>query len=235
MEVAVRTALTRRADQRVGILDLPPDRRRGDEHHPLMRVCVVPELVARRDECASELRRIGEAGRARVLGRHTSDHRAAELEALLSGGADSAPAPLSIAAMLTQVAAVILIAAAAVHPGDDFFAFANSEWLEATEFPAGSKRWTARNEINDLTRQHAHDPQGERILRRKSDPILGEACKMLDLETRRCTIYDARPLTCREFPARKRCAYYDLLTFERSQQNDRTVLPLVQITFRDED
>ena len=77
--------------------------------------------------------------------------------------------------------------------------------------------------------------QGERILRRKSDPILGEACKFLNLETRRCTIYDARPLTCREFPARKRCAYYDLLTFERSQQNDRTVLPLVQITFRDED
>ena len=77
--------------------------------------------------------------------------------------------------------------------------------------------------------------QGERILRRKSDPIFGQACKFLNPETRRCTIYDARPLTCREFPARKRCAYYDLLTFERSQQNDPTVLPLVQITFRDED
>jgi hypothetical protein len=37
---------------------------------------------------------------------------------------------------------------------------------------------------------------------------------------------------CREFPARTRCAYYDLLTFERSQQGDETVLPLVQITFR---
>ena len=74
--------------------------------------------------------------------------------------------------------------------------------------------------------------EGERILRRKKDPIFGEACMFLDPETRRCTIYNARPLTCREFPARERCAYYDLLAFERSQQNDHTVLPLVQITFR---
>ena len=77
--------------------------------------------------------------------------------------------------------------------------------------------------------------QGERILRRKKDPVFGEACKFLDPETRRCTIYNGRPLTCREFPARERCAYYDLLTFERSQQNDNTVLPLVQITFRNGD
>jgi Fe-S-cluster containining protein len=77
--------------------------------------------------------------------------------------------------------------------------------------------------------------QGERILRRKPDPIFGKACKFLNPETRRCTIYDARPLTCREFPVRKRCGYYDLLTFERSQQDDQTVLPLVQITFRDDD
>ena len=61
--------------------------------------------------------------------------------------------------------------------------------------------------------------QGERILRRKSDPIFVQACKFLDPQTRRCTIYNARPLTCREFPARKRCGYYDLLTFERSKQN----------------
>jgi Fe-S-cluster containining protein len=77
--------------------------------------------------------------------------------------------------------------------------------------------------------------QGERILRRKKDHIFAEACKFLDPITRRCTIYEARPLTCRQFPARERCAYYDLLTFERSQQNDPTVLPLVQITFRNGD
>lgn len=74
--------------------------------------------------------------------------------------------------------------------------------------------------------------QGEPILRRKSDPIFGKACRFLDAATRKCTIYFARPLVCREFPARARCAYYDLLTFEKSQQGDDTVLPLVQITFR---
>ena len=75
--------------------------------------------------------------------------------------------------------------------------------------------------------------QDEPILRRKADPIFGKACKFLDPETRKCTIYHARPLVCREFPARARCAYYDLLTFEKSQQGDDSVVPLVQITFRD--
>jgi len=74
--------------------------------------------------------------------------------------------------------------------------------------------------------------QGERVLRRKADPIFGKACKFLNPATRQCTIYHARPLVCREFPARARCAYYDLLQFERVQQGDDTVLPLVQITFR---
>lgn len=77
--------------------------------------------------------------------------------------------------------------------------------------------------------------QGEQILRRKADPIFGKACKFLHPATRQCTIYDARPLVCRDFPARVRCAYYDLLQFERIQQGDDTVLPLVQITFRNGD
>jgi putative endopeptidase len=41
-----------------------------------------------------------------------------------------------------------------VHPGDDFFAYANGDWLKQTQIPAGSARWTARSEINALTRQH---------------------------------------------------------------------------------
>ena len=40
-----------------------------------------------------------------------------------------------------------------VKPGDDFFAFANGSWLQATEIPAGKERWTVRNEIGELTRQ----------------------------------------------------------------------------------
>jgi putative endopeptidase len=40
-----------------------------------------------------------------------------------------------------------------IQPGDDFFAYANGSWLQATEIPAGKDRWNARNEISDLTRQ----------------------------------------------------------------------------------
>jgi len=77
--------------------------------------------------------------------------------------------------------------------------------------------------------------QDEQILRRKADPIFGKACRFLDPTTRQCTIYHARPAVCRTFPERKRCAYYDLLQFERNQQNDDSVVPLVQITFRNGD
>lgn len=72
----------------------------------------------------------------------------------------------------------------------------------------------------------------ERILRRSSDPIFGQSCSFLNKETRGCTIYHARPLVCREFPTTVRCAYYDLLRFERRQQDDPDVMPLVKITFR---
>ena len=40
-----------------------------------------------------------------------------------------------------------------VSPGDDFFAYANGDWLAATGLPPGTDRWTARNEINELARQ----------------------------------------------------------------------------------
>ena len=40
-----------------------------------------------------------------------------------------------------------------IRPGDDFFGFANGEWLKATAIPEGRQRWTARNEIDQLTRQ----------------------------------------------------------------------------------
>jgi Fe-S-cluster containining protein len=72
----------------------------------------------------------------------------------------------------------------------------------------------------------------ERILRRKADRLFGQACTFLDQDTRKCTIYNARPLVCREFPTTPRCAYYDLIEFEREQQNDPDVVPLVKITFK---
>ena len=72
----------------------------------------------------------------------------------------------------------------------------------------------------------------ERILRRKADPIFGQACKFLNPITRQCGIYHARPAVCHEFPTTKSCAYYDLIEFERVQQDDPDVVPLVKITFR---
>lgn len=42
---------------------------------------------------------------------------------------------------------------AGIRPGDDFFAYANGAWLQATQIPAGAPRWNARNEISDLTRR----------------------------------------------------------------------------------
>lgn len=71
----------------------------------------------------------------------------------------------------------------------------------------------------------------ERILRRRADRLFGQACMFLNQETRKCTIYHARPGTCRDFPDTSRCAYYDLLQFERKQQDDPDVVPLVKITF----
>ena len=45
-------------------------------------------------------------------------------------------------AVLTLLAAY---PAAAQAAGDDFFAYANRDWLEATAIPAGKERWGARD------------------------------------------------------------------------------------------
>ena len=82
-------------------------------------------------------------------------------------------------------------------------------------------------------RRYTRLTSGERVLRRVKDEIFEATCMFLNQETRGCTIYHARPGVCREYPDRARCAYYDVLQFERRHQNDPTVVPLVQITFRD--
>lgn len=82
------------------------------------------------------------------------------------------------------------------------------------------------------TQRFTKSHRKERILRRKADRLFGQACTFLDQETRKCTVYKARPLVCREFPSTPRCAYYDLLEWERDQQDDPDVIPLVKITFK---
>jgi Fe-S-cluster containining protein len=73
--------------------------------------------------------------------------------------------------------------------------------------------------------------ESERVLKKVEDKLFPETCLFLDQDKRGCTIYHARPNVCREYPDRSRCAYYDVLQFERRQQQDDTVLPLIQITF----
>src|SRR6476646_9609509 len=41
----------------------------------------------------------------------------------------------------------------AISPGDDFFGYANGEWLKTAVIPAGRDRWSVRDEINAITRK----------------------------------------------------------------------------------
>lgn len=56
-------------------------------------------------------------------------------------------------------------------------------------------------------------------MRRKADVHFGKVCQFFDTDERRCTIYEARPSTCRTYPG-GRCGYYDFLKFERDTQDD---------------
>jgi len=74
---------------------------------------------------------------------------------------------------------------------------------------AARERFTKRGE----------DP-GEIVMRHQKDEHFGTVCRFLDATTRRCTIYEARPAVCRDFPGAVRCGYYDFLSFERRTQED---------------
>ena len=65
-----------------------------------------------------------------------------------------------------------------------------------------------------------------RLLRHKQDRIFDTACMMLDQKTRKCTVYDVRPRTCRKYPESSRCGYYEFLKFEREQQGDDEMVAL---------
>lgn len=66
---------------------------------------------------------------------------------------------------------------------------------------------------------------GERILRHKKDETYGTACRFLDRESRMCTIYDARPEICGDYPGTLRCGYWDFVKFERGLQEDPEFIP----------
>ena len=65
-----------------------------------------------------------------------------------------------------------------------------------------------------------------RMLRHRQDRIFTSVCALLDQKTRRCSVYDARPGVCREYPDTPRCGYYEFLKFERAQQDDPKFIAL---------
>lgn len=65
------------------------------------------------------------------------------------------------------------------------------------------------------------DKETPRVLRHKEDEHFTTICRFVDSETRNCTIYEARPEICRDFPTQKRCGYYEFLMFEREVQDDK--------------
>ena len=68
--------------------------------------------------------------------------------------------------------------------------------------------------------------EGDRVLRHQQDGQFKTACMFLDVKARRCTIYNARPSVCHEYPAQPRCGYYEFLKWERSHQEDPDFIPM---------
>jgi len=94
----------------------------------------------------------------------------------------------------------------------------------------------SKRDLNRLARHFGIEPEtaerrftkikdGVRVLRHQKDKIFDSVCMFLDLQTRRCTIYQARPGVCHEYPTRPRCGYYDFLKWERTHQDDPDFLP----------
>jgi len=77
--------------------------------------------------------------------------------------------------------------------------------------------------------KRSHD-SGERILKHRSDDAFLTACRFLAFDTRDCTIYEARPAACREYPGTPRCGYYDFLSAERRRQEDPDLVLAAWVT-----
>lgn len=67
-----------------------------------------------------------------------------------------------------------------------------------------------------------------RGLRRQKDEFFGMVCRFFDTKARHCTIYEARPSTCRGYPYAKSCGYYVFLKFERDLQDDEKFVAMTR-------
>lgn len=96
-----------------------------------------------------------------------------------------------------------------------------------THIPATKRDVKRLAKHHDLTEAQAArkftkkgDKENPRVLKHQDDKHFGSACIFLDQKKRVCTIYDARPQICRDFPTQSRCGYYEFLKFEREVQDD---------------
>ena len=81
-------------------------------------------------------------------------------------------------------------------------------------------------DLDTAARRFTKTVEGEQVLRHQKDDVFGSVCMFLDTKTRRCTVYEARPGVCHEYPDRPRCGYYDFLKWERSHQDDPDFVPM---------
>src|SRR5687768_5602200 len=77
----------------------------------------------------------------------------------------------------------------------------------------------------DAEKKYTKIAWGDRVLRHRKDHIFKTTCQFFDQTERRCTVYEARPDVCREYPDSARCAYYDFLSAERRRQGDEEFIP----------
>lgn len=84
------------------------------------------------------------------------------------------------------------------------------------EVPVAERRFTRIYRDGDTV---------ERVLRHQKDEIYGSICRFFDTDERRCTIYEARPSVCRDYPNGRHCGYYTFLRFERGHQEDDSFIP----------
>ena len=76
-----------------------------------------------------------------------------------------------------------------------------------------------------FTRRYKDEDSDERILRHRKDRVYETICRFFDTKARRCTVYEARPEVCRQYPNGARCGYYEFITFERRHQGDPDFIP----------
>jgi hypothetical protein len=67
-----------------------------------------------------------------------------------------------------------------------------------------------------------------RGLRHQKDEFFGQVCRFFDAKERRCSVYEARPDTCRGYPYSKTCGYYGFLKFERKLQGDENFVAMTR-------